>query len=100
MAVGAGRGQILLLVLRRGMALTAVGWGMGVMGSVALRRVVVSVLSDTVRVGNGNVSGVLASGSVALGCAAVAMLLAAALACALPARRAAAIEPTQALRAE
>jgi predicted permease len=100
MAVGAGRGQILLLVLQRGMALTAIGLGMGVMGSVALRRVVVSVLSDTVRVGNGNVSGVLASGSVALGCAAAAMLLAAALACALPARRAASIEPTQALRAE
>ncbi|GGG88467.1 ABC transporter permease [Edaphobacter dinghuensis] len=48
MAVGAGRGLILLLVLRRGITLTLIGLGIGALGSLALRRVVVSVLIDTV----------------------------------------------------
>jgi predicted permease len=100
MAVGAGRGQILLLVLQRGVALTMIGLAIGIAGSVALRRVVVSVLTDTVPSHSGNLSNVLASGVSALGYAAIALLAATVVASYLPARRAASIEPTQALRAE
>lgn len=100
MAVGAGRGLILLLVLRRGIALTLIGLGIGAVGSMALRRVVVSVLVDTVHTRSRDLSGVLASEPLAVGCAAAALLIAALLASYLPARRAASIEPTQALRAE
>jgi predicted permease len=99
MAVGAARGQILLLVLRRGLGLTMVGLAIGIVGSVALRRVIVSALTDTVHA-HGSLSGVLVSGPLAMGCAAAALLLAALMASCLPARRAASIEPTQALRAE
>jgi ABC-type antimicrobial peptide transport system permease subunit len=100
MAVGAARGQILLLVLQRGVALTVIGLAIGIVGSVALRRVVVSVLTDTVHTHSGNLSSVLASGAIALAYAAVALLAATVMASYLPARRAASIEPTQALRAE
>lgn len=100
MAVGAARGKILLLVLRRGIALTLIGLGIGAVGSLALRRVVFSVLADTVHTRGADLGGVLASGALAVGCAAAALLIAALLASYLPARRAASIEPTQALRAE
>lgn len=100
MAVGAGRGLILLLVLRRGIALTLIGLAVGAVGSLALRRVVVSVLTGTIHTRGGNLGGVLASGVLTVGCAAAALLIAALLASYLPARRAASIEPTQALRAE
>jgi predicted permease len=100
MAVGADRGLILLLVLRRGIALTLIGLAIGAVGSLALRRVVISVLTGTIHTRGGNLGGVLASGALTVGCAAAALLIAALLASYLPARRAASIEPTQALRAE
>jgi predicted permease len=100
MAVGADRGLILVLVLRRGIVLTLIGLGIGAVGSLALRRVVVSVLTGTIHTRGGNLGSVLASGALTVGCAAAALLIAALLASYLPARRAASIEPTQALRAE
>lgn len=100
MAVGAGRGLILLLVLRRGITLTLIGLGIGAIGSLALRRVVISVLADTVHTRDGGLEGMLASGLLAVGYAAASLLVAALLASYLPAQRAASIEPTEALRTE
>lgn len=100
MAVGAGRGEILLLVLRRGMGLTLIGLAIGAVGSVALRRVVIGVLSDTVRARGNGLDSILSSGALAVGSAALALLIAALLASYLPAQKAASIEPTEALRME
>lgn len=100
MAVGAAREQILLLVMRRGMTLTLIGLVIGAAGSVVLRRVVESVLVDTVHGTAGSISRTMSSSMVALAGTVMVMLLAATLASALPARRAASIEPTEALRTE
>jgi predicted permease len=100
MAVGAAREQILLLVMRRGMALTLIGLALGAAGSVGLRRVIEHMLTDTVHGGVGSINRTMLSSTVALTAAVAVMLLAAMLASALPARRAASIEPTEALRTE
>lgn len=100
MALGARRSQILGLVLGKGLALTAAGLVVGVAGSVALHRVLVSFIADTARMQLGAVSSIFASQSLSLLLSAAAMLLAALAASLLPARRAASIEPTDALRAE
>jgi len=100
LAIGASRGGILLLILKRGLMLTAIGLALGGVASLAVPKLVASVLEDNVFTGGAAIDAALSSSVVALGMAAVAMLLAALFASYLPARRAAAVEPMEALRAE
>ncbi|HZY62889.1 MAG TPA: ABC transporter permease [Edaphobacter sp.] len=100
LAVGADRTQILLMVLRRSMLLIAIGLTIGAIASLTVPRLIGSVLEDYVFTGGRSISTVLSSGTIAFIAAASAMLLAAFAASYLPARRAASIEPTEALRTE
>ena len=89
MALGAQRGNVLVVVIQQGMTLTAVGCGLGVIVSIALTRVVSRLLygvtpTDPLTF----VLTVLLLGTVAF------------LSCWLPARRAARIDPMVALRYE
>ena len=89
LALGAGRGSIVGLVLRQGARLAALGLGLGLAASFALGRVVASQMPGV-------------AGPGALSLAAVALILGAAalLASFLPARRAARMDPLAALRYE
>jgi predicted lysophospholipase L1 biosynthesis ABC-type transport system permease subunit len=100
LAIGSSRTGILLLILKRGLMLTAIGLAVGGTASLAVPKLVASVLADNVFTGGAAIDPALSSSVAALALAAVAMLLAALLASYFPARRAAAVEPMQALRAE
>jgi len=86
-ALGADRGMVIRAVLREGLVLVGMGavlgLGVSMLGAFALRSVLL---------------GIGALDAVSYAAATLALLAAAALACAIPARRAAAIEPTVALR--
>jgi putative ABC transport system permease protein len=86
-ALGAGATDTLRLVFGQGGRLVAVGLGLGLMSALALTRIIESQLHDV-------------SGADPLAYAAAGLVLssAAALACALPARRAARVDPMVALR--
>src|SRR5580700_3353767 len=88
-ALGASRGGLLALVIRRGMALALGGLVLGLAGSLALTRLLGSLLYD-------------ASPRDPVTLTAVAAVLAsvALLACYIPARRAASVHPMVALRYE
>jgi putative ABC transport system permease protein len=89
MALGAQRRQVLGLLMRQGLVQVGLGLGLGLAGAFALIQIMRSVLEDI---------GALDAPTLL---AAMAVLIAtAALACYLPARRAAQIEPMQALRCE
>ncbi len=92
-ALGARKGQVLRLVLREGTALTTIGIVLGFLGAFAMVRVLSALTSefaDVFKIGT-NDPRLLVGAPVLL--AAVAML-----ACYLPARRAAQIDPLLALR--
>ena len=87
-ALGASRRNVLTLVVREGVTLVAIGIALGMTGAFALSRVLTSLLygvSTTDPVTHGAVIGLLA--------------IAALVASWLPARRAARVQPTEALRA-
>jgi ABC-type antimicrobial peptide transport system permease subunit len=88
-ALGAQRGNVLQLVLGQGVRLTIAGAIVGVLGSLALTRLLKSELF-----------GIKPTDPVTLIGAAVLMLLVALAACYLPARRATHIDPLVALRHE
>lgn len=89
LALGAQPSTVARLVLGRGLGLAAAGCAVGLLLAFALTRGIESVLFGVSRL------------DPAVFAAMTALLLViAALACALPARRAASIEPTQALREE
>jgi predicted permease len=101
MALGAASGHVMRMVLREGLAMTSVGLGTGLMLAYVLARSVASVSFTNSAMGS---SASLMGGSstdplVYMG-AAVFLYVIAAIAALLPARRAAAIEPMKALRAE
>jgi len=92
-ALGASRAQVLRLVLREGAALVCVGTVLGFLGAMALAKILsalTSMFMDALRFGANDP--LLLMGAPLL-LAAVAML-----ACYLPARRSATIDPLKALR--
>jgi putative ABC transport system permease protein len=88
-ALGASRWNIIQLVVGRGLALTTIGLFIGLAGAVGAGRLL-----------QGFLFGVTPADPIALGASAGFMLLAALVACYLPARRAACADPTTVLRAE
>lgn len=89
MALGARRPAILLMVLRKGMALTLIGAAIGLAGALALTRWMSSMLF-----------GISASDPMTYAVVLLLALGAALLACSIPARRATRVDPLIALRYE
>lgn len=87
MALGATRSRVLALVLGEGAALAGAGLGLGLIGAYFVGRTMQSALF-----------GVGAMDSSAFAMVGFILLLAALLACYLPGRRAASVEPIHALR--
>jgi putative ABC transport system permease protein len=88
-AFGASQERVLGLVLKEGMALAASGLGIGLLGALFVGRVLKGLLY-----------GVGTLDAVALCAVAVTLFAAAFLACYVPARRAARVDPLEALRYE
>jgi len=89
LALGAGKGAILRNVLLQGFILTIAGLAIGIAASLVVTRFLRGVLF-----------GVGTTDLVTFATVAIVLCLVAAFACYLPARRAAAIDPMQALRTE
>jgi putative ABC transport system permease protein len=88
-ALGASRGDILVLVVRQGMTVAAIGMLIGLGGAVLSTRGLETLLFGVSRLDPVTYAGVI-----------VLLLGVAALACWIPARRAAAVDPIITLRAE
>ena len=88
-ALGAGRADLVRLVLGEGMWVAVIGVGLGLIGTLALSRLLQSLLY-----------GVGASDPVAIAGAALALLLPVVGATLIPARRAARLNPVDVMRAE
>jgi ABC-type antimicrobial peptide transport system permease subunit len=89
LALGADRSSVRRLVLGQGLLLAAVGIAIGAAGAAAMTRVLQSMLSD-----------VKPTDPVVFATTAVAVVLVALLACYLPARAAARVNPMEILRSE
>ena len=89
MALGATRTDVMRLVLRYGLTLAAAGLVLGLIGSVALTRLLVTLLY-----------GVSPTDPITLGAMGALLVGVALLACYLPARRATRVDPMVALRYE
>ena len=88
-ALGAGKGAILRNVLRQGLILTVAGLTIGVLASLMVTRFLRTVLI-----------GVAPTDLFTYATVAIVLCMVAMFACYLPARRAAAVDPAQALRSE
>jgi ABC-type antimicrobial peptide transport system permease subunit len=89
LALGAQQRQVQTMFLRHGLALTGIGIAIGLVAALAVTRLMSSLLF-----------GVAATDPAAYAAALGMIVAAAALASYLPARRAAAIEPVETLKAE
>ncbi|MEP7339906.1 MAG: ABC transporter permease [Acidobacteriota bacterium] len=89
MALGAQKGNVLMLVLKRSMAAALVGVAVGLVGSLALTRFLAGLLFE-----------VKPMDPVVLGIVAMLLAMVAFVACYLPARRATKVDPMIALRYE
>ncbi|MCI0567900.1 MAG: ABC transporter permease [Acidobacteria bacterium] len=89
MALGAERKDVLAMIVGQGMKLVVVGMGAGLVGSLALTRVLSGLLYQV----SATDPFTFAAASILLGCVAL-------LACGIPAYRAAKVEPMAALRVE
>jgi len=88
-ALGASRSEVMLLVLREGLGLASIGAVVGLVGGVAATRSLVGLFNGVTPTDPSTFVAVIA---VLLGAAAIA--------CYLPARRAARLDPLRALRTE
>ncbi len=89
MALGAQRAQVLKLIVKQGMKLTAIGVLLGIGASLGLTRLIANLLF-----------GVSATDLATFGALSVLLLSVALLACWLPARRASGVDPMVALRTD
>jgi putative ABC transport system permease protein len=89
MALGANRNRVVALVVREGLALACIGLALGLIGAYFVGRGMQSTLYG---VGKIDLS--------VFGLVALLLVVAAVIACLIPAHRAASVEPMQALRAE
>jgi putative ABC transport system permease protein len=89
MALGAQGTDVLRMVIRMGLRLVAIGVGLGLLASIALARIIATQLW-----------GISAYDPWTLACVPIVLLLTGFLACWLPARRAARVNPLVALRYE
>ena len=88
-AMGAGRRDIVLLVLREGLIVTVIGIGIGIVGAFLLTRLIASQLY-----------GVTPTDPLTIAVVVLLLTAIAMLACVIPARHAANTEPLRALRVE
>jgi len=88
-ALGATRGDLLALVLRQGMTMTAIGLVVGLMAALAAGRALSTMLF-----------GISWLDRITYLCATLLLFVVAMVACLIPARRAASIDPMEALRNE
>ena len=89
MALGARKGDVVLAVLRAGAGMTLPGVGIGLVAAIAMTRLMSTMLY-----------GVTPTDVITFASVAVVLCVVALLACYVPARRAAALDPMQALRAD
>jgi putative ABC transport system permease protein len=89
MALGARPGDVIRLILKQGLAMTIIGVAAGNLGAIAAARVM-----------SGLLYGVTATDPATFGANSLLLAIVAMLACYLPARRAARVEPIAALRCE
>ena len=100
-ALGAAPGHVLRMVVRQGMALTSIGLVAGLALSFVLARLVASMSFTNSAMGSSaNLMGSSSTDPLVYMAAVLFLYAIAAIAALLPARRAAAIEPMKALRAE
>ena len=100
MALGADRSSILGMFLGRGLLLVAVGLVFGLAAAWFIRPAILQLLADAGVSASANARAVVMSSSLAALMAASGIFIAAMAASWLPARRAASLEPMQALRTE
>ena len=100
MALGASRSRVLIDVLLQGMGLTAIGLCIGALAATSMPRLIDRILSDFIFTTEGSLHMPLLQQMNAAAIALALMLLIAAIASVLPARRAASIDPMRALRSE
>src|SRR5215471_17278356 len=98
MALGAQRGDVLALVLRRGMALTAAGLAVGIALALPMASKVPAASPSSL--GLGHATSAVVNGALIYAAAAAFLAVIAALATYIPARRATKVDPMVALRYE
>jgi putative ABC transport system permease protein len=89
MALGAQRGHVLRLILTRGVKMALLGAGIGLLAALVLSRLIRQLLY-----------GISPADPLTFAVVALLLFFIALLACYLPARRAASVDPTLALRWE